>query len=460
LPNDVLRMTKKTRRTLLFCAILIFIISAPFLILWSQGIKFDFERKRFVKTGGIFVQSLLPDVEVYLNGRFKEKIGGLKKYALLKNLLPKTYKVEVKKTGYFLWTKNLKVKEGKVTKTAPIILFKKEPSFSIIAENVTNFFVSENKKKILLKREKDKEQVFSLLDISSLEQNEVFSTSTLSGFSIKQWNEAQKVILFENNSFKKFAVLYYDNPREVRVVFFSLPYSAQKLLLNPLNPKELFFLKNNKIFLMDLTKQKSLVFLSNVRDYEIKSHNIYALNPSGFVSKINLEKNSFQKQIINTVPLSLNNSSSGFKEDNFKVIISGEDTFLKFNQTLYVLDKKKKVFQEIFSPFNDFTKDPFSKRLALWNNQEIWIVFPYLPSSSFFLTRLSVSPSSLFWLNSDYLLFLAGNKIKISELDTRDGLNTIILKEFDNPKIFFSQITKRLYVLSNKSLFMSEKLIP
>ncbi|HEY0090170.1 MAG TPA: hypothetical protein VGB37_15085, partial [Candidatus Lokiarchaeia archaeon] len=112
---------------------------------------------------------------------------------------------------------------------------------------------------------------------------------------------------------------------------------------------------------------------------------------------------------------------------------------------------------------------------------EIWILFlkdkldqpTKKTGEKIFLTRVSEKINDVFWLNSDYLIFDSGNKLKIAEIDDRDRINIYDLSEFKEPpqgaasavptgqaKIFFNKSDKKLYVLTQDNLYVSEKLIP
>ena len=66
----------------------------------------------------------------------------------------------------------------------------------------------------------------------------------------------------------------------------------------------------------------------------------------------------------------------------------------------------------------------------------------------------------MFWVESHYLIFNAGDKIKITGIDDRDRLNIYDLAEFKNQEIFWNQKEKFLYVLSGETLFVSKTLLP
>jgi len=111
---------------------------------------------------------------------------------------------------------------------------------------------------------------------------------------------------------------------------------------------------------------------------------------------------------------------------------------------------------------------PDLKKLAYVSNNEIWIFFLTnvydQPSRSagekVFLVRLADKITDLFWINSDYLVFSAGDRIKISETDNRDSLNVIEIIETKTPEIFWSESEKRLYVLTESILYGSRSLLP
>ena len=93
------------------------------------------------------------------------------------------------------------------------------------------------------------------------------------------------------------------------------------------------------------------------------------------------------------------------------------------------------------------------------NNYEIRIVFPE-KDEKIFLTRFSEKIENIFWLNDYYLIFNVGDKIKIAEIDNRDGLNIVDLAEFKKPKIYWDKDARKLYVLSEKKTYLLENLLP
>ena len=76
-----------------------------------------------------------------------------------------------------------------------------------------------------------------------------------------------------------------------------------------------------------------------------------------------------------------------------------------------------------------------------------------------FITRFSGKIEDVFWDTGHYLIFVSGNKIKISEIDDRDSLNIFDLADFQSPKIVWDKYRSLLYVFTQDNLFLSDKLI-
>ena len=248
-------MEKRTRTVLFIICVVIFSLAAPVVVFYSQGYRFDFETKKIVQTGAFYFKVSPRNAEVWLNNKLKTKTSIFTNSALIENLMPKTYGVEIKKQGYHTWQKNLEIREKQVTEAKNIVLIPEKPNFIIINQTIP----------------------------------EIEASATSS-------------------------------------------------------------------------------------------------------------------------------------------------------------DEKKLI------EFNDY---------------EIWVAFiesqtvqPQIEEEKIFITRFSEKIDKVFWLNDYYLIFNVGNKIKVAEIDDRYRINIVDLVEFENPEIFWSEKVKKLYVLSQGKLYLSENLLP
>jgi len=137
----------------LICLFL-FILIAPSVIFYSQGYRFDFDPPaggiKITQIGGLFLKVEPKQVEIYLDGKLKKKTDFFFGSALIENLLPKKYKIEVKKEEYHPWEKILEIKEKQVTEAKNIVLFPKNPNFTILTKTAEDFWFSLDGKKIIL----------------------------------------------------------------------------------------------------------------------------------------------------------------------------------------------------------------------------------------------------------------------------------------------------------------------
>jgi len=153
-------MTKKTRTILFAICVFLFALTAPTVIFYSQGYRFDFATKKIVQTGGLYFKIAPRSAQVYLNGEFKDTTSVFTNSSLVENLLPKTYAVEIRKDGYYSWQKTLEVKEKQVTEAKNITLIPQNINFATtsprLPEIIANATSSDGQKVI----EADKHEIW------------------------------------------------------------------------------------------------------------------------------------------------------------------------------------------------------------------------------------------------------------------------------------------------------------
>jgi len=162
----------------------------------------------------------------------------------------------------------------------------------------------------------------------------------------------------------------------------------------------------------------------------------------------------------------LNPKETEALEAGEKEYIVGNYKFKEENGTLYFSENNSDSFQELFSQVKGFEFSPEGKKLAYFSDYEIWTMFldnvalDKETGDRMFLMRLSEKIDNVFWLNSSYLIFNAGNTIKITEIDYRNRLNIIDFEEIKNPEIFWNENDKKLYIFSENTLSVTVPLLP
>jgi len=360
-------MTKKTRKTLFFICLVLFLLLAPIIALYSQGYRVDFDAKKLTQTGGLYLKTLPKQVEVYLDDRLKEKTDFFFGSILIENLLPKEYKIEVKKTGFHPWQKILSVKEKEVTEAKSIVLFPENVDFQTLTERTEDFWFSPDEKKIVL-----------------FEENSILEEET----------ETWSLKLYDLDKKLKSHLIDEKDISKVQADLINLTFSDNSILF-----LEIGMAEQTKYFSLEVDKAPSIL-----------------------------------KEL--------------------------EEPILPLEDEIY----EEKIPENALG----FKISPDEKKVVYFTDYEIWILYleeqTHQPrkeaGEKTFLVRLSEKIGDAFWMNSDYLVFNTGDKIKITEVDERDGLNIIDIKEIKNPQMFWCENEKILYILSENVLLRSSALLP
>lgn len=476
-------MTKRARIILFLFLAILFILVAPLTVFYSLGWKIDWENKKIIQPGVFYFRVWPKNTQIYLNGKLKKKTDFFFGSALIENLIPKKYDVEIKKEGFHNWRKTLEIKERGVTEAKNIILIPENQDFIIISKNIKNFYFSPDEKKIILQElttnqdSTNKEGwALKLFELEKNVKSHLIDKKDISKEEVQlidlKFSPDAKIILLEVELKEslRYYILPIDQYLGQRGKISSLDFlsqSVEKVYFNPKTPQKLLVLlssedrKTSVLSEADLLSRKvSPPVLKNVITCSIFNDNIYYLETSGLLFRTDFSFN--QREKINIIPLSLK------KETAYKIAIYNSHIFLQENDILYILDENKKSFQKIFEPIKNFRISPDFNKLVYFNDYEISVLFlekkydqPQKEAGDqIFITRFSEKINKVFWYTNDYLIFAVGNKIKIAEIDDRDKINIFDFGAFNNPEIFWSRVNKKIFILAEKNFYSSEVLTP
>ncbi len=423
-------MTKKSRTILFLIFAFLFLTIAPFFALYSQGYRFDFDTKKITQTGGLFFKISPKQAEIYINGTLSKKTDFFFGSTLIENLLPKSYKVEIKKEGFKTWAKTLETKAKEVTSAKNIVLFAENYVFNAVTKNVDDFWIFPDQRKLILKEseknawglklyEPEKNLVSTLID-----QNDISS---------------QKTDLID---------LAFSP--DLKEIYLKISVAGQtKYYISPLDKTHQAVSRKSPPFFW----QDDILF------YRILDNAVFYLDKTGDVYKS--DATFSLKEKISEKPFKIK------PEAKYTFWLLGDQFFVTEDKNLYQYDRNNKVFEKIADATTDLKISPDGKKLVFFNNSEVWIIFlediEDQPTKKIgdkvLLARFSERIENVFWINAHYLIFTAGGQIKISEIDDRDNINAIDLITKQNPKIFWDQNKTQLYVLSEGTLYQSEKLV-
>ncbi len=436
-------MTKKTRTILLVFFLVLFFLTAPAIVLYSQGYRLDLENRKISQTGGIYLKIFPKQAEVCLDENLREKTDFFFGSILVENLLPKKHKVEVKKPGYQTWEKTLEVKEKEVTEAKNIVLFPENPDFEVLSTEVKDFWFSPDQKKI------------------------VFKEDNKTGWSLKLY-ETEKNVKSHLMEDKDISALEAD----LLNLEFSPDSTEIRLEIGKAEEVKYYKIELNKTPPI-LTKYEPFAPpIENVVTFQKTNGDIFYLDTFGYVFKTD---SSFETRTkINEKPFFPK------QETQYRLRILGNNVFLQESSTLYKLNPDSGSFENFFDKILDLKISPDNKKIVYFSDYEIWVLFLERNGGSLrrkageklFLIRLSEKIQDVFWLNSDYLVYSAGNQVKIIETDNRDKIQTWTINQTKNPpkeslrdptgqaQIFWTENNKKLYLLSEEELSRTSLLLP
>lgn len=464
-------MNKRIRLTiLLFCAVCFLAIS-PILVAYSMGYRFDFEKNKIVATGGIYVRTFPSAGQVTIDSKITEKPGLFNNSIFVQSLLPKEHTVYIKKDGYFDYLKTLPVQENQVTKLENVLLIKKNLKFSDFADKIDYFSVALNNQNVITATADKKNIVFKYFSANTTQQKtfsitQINSTEKISNI---KWSEDSSKALIKTQTSNNNFYYIFDNslqkPSAVRLSF--LDKNSEQISFNPQSSNQLFFLKNNILYYSVPAQNSSInIAIKNVIAYKISNSNIVWLSEDGLLYKSNLSGKLIEKLSAKDILIDPNES--------YEIIIASGKTFIKEKDALFLFNPSLKLFENYNTPISDYKLlfSPDGKNLIYFNKNNIYISSFLEPENEkVSLYQSSGNITDCFWLNNDYLIFSSGEKIIISEIDYRGNINSVILPgtltlndnkiiNVKNPKIFFDQLNEKLYVMTESTLILSEKLTP
>lgn len=469
-------MTKKKRTFIFLFLFLLFLIFAPTTVMYSLGWRFNWEEKKLSQPGMFYFKIWPKNAQVSIDEKISKRTDIFFGSVLIENLMPKNYTIKVTKEGYHSWEKTLEIKKREVTEAKNIILFPQNINMTALSEKVEDFFFYPDYKKIITKEtdssdEETTEWSLKIIDInknikSHLISQQDFRIGALTPKNKEKPENVELIDLKFSSSQKNILLtigakeqIYYftlnlEN-KEIALLDF-LKAETEKVFFHPKDEKNLLIKYKDELREVDIEKKEISSALANgIVALTVENKNIYYLNKEGFIF------NSIEgDEKINILPFEIK------KETEYEIIAENNNLFLRENSILYMFNKEDLFFEELFKPAKGFSFSPDKSKLAYFSEHEIWIIFlekryeqPQKEiGEKVFINRFSEKIDDLFWLTNYYLVFGTQDKIKICGTDDRSQINTIDLIELKNPKIVFSN--KKLYILSEESLYVSDELTP
>ncbi len=411
-------MTKLHRRIIYIVFILIFLIAAPTVILYTSGYRYNFQKARVQKTGIMMLSSVPRGAEIWLNGKQVDKKTTP---ARLEYILPGDYEIQFKKSDYHDWQKKLPVYENNTTFAEKVVLWKQSQPQIMSASTSNSWLLTSDKRQAAMLAASN---TLVLLEVGGdltdfLMANEAglrdsFDFKDYNQVNILDWSPDNKKILLSATGKADYYLVFNTLNKQLQKISgqfkiidwgenSDLLYGADKLGFWQIDP---------------IAGQQKMIFKSFLPDdFLIADGKIFYLE----------NQTLWEKNLVNgrngvvTSPVKCDHCHLTKKIGN-RFVLQGRQT-----QKLLIIDAANRKNDMENSAKNLYWLS--SDSLLFYNDWEMYI-YDLHKKDPELITRLGQPIKSALWHpKGKHLIFAAGNKINIIELDNRELRNVIDLAD-------------------------------
>ncbi len=434
-------MTLRTRRFLFWGLLLLFLAAGTVITLYSQGWRLDLQSCtirdplhctfNLEKTGGIFIRTSPRDVAIRVDGQdISDQSGFIQQGTLIPNLIPKTYRVEIKKEGYFPWVKNLKVEPQLVTQALHIVLVPKTI------------------------------------------KEELVSASRLRGEHIEVLTNTGKKIIIQDTKSKTYYVYDVTNPAvafNINVNFANTAKTSEAIVRiapHSFDPNKLIIESTKGLYILDTlrltaeTIQKNRPIAWNVQGSSVyylrkntsSSSAVYALYSWNLVLKNENQVFAFPETA----------SSSQRFTDIEVAQTQNRIVLLDSEHAIYLIDLTQNTMKKAASAITDFAFSPDGRKLAfLSSNKKLQILFlddvdadNPKQRGDIIAFELAEQPRTIMWHKDSYHILMGyAGALHLKEIDDRLPNNDYALKEIPGDAFYYDKNSDFVYSVKNSSLY-------
>lgn len=387
-------LTKTKRKLFLGFLVLLFLITAPILIMYSIGYRLDIENKKIVETGVISIDIRPKDVTIYLSGvKINKKIP-----IRLTNRAPGTYSLKIEKPGYKTWEKNIDVKSKQTTYIKDVTLLKDALPTTVFLDKenkIKEYYPSSNGEYIILVSEEKNTDLFELLNTQT-KKIDLIDRIPVGYDRHIEWSPFDNFILITKNRSETISLtlLSANEPEKTKVHTLKRDkekkhFQWQKKSLTP----TLYTKNHNDIVKLTMNDYKELYKYENFETWYIDS------SERLWTKKGNIIKlESGEEQIL-------------IKEnENFERIIDINENhaIVKNENKIFVIPRVEEELTEAINA-TSFMFNPSTKEWLVWSPWELWSIYEH--NKPALLNRTSDKILSIFPLDKvgELLVVSEGN---------------------------------------------------
>jgi len=394
-------MNIKIRRLIYLFFILVFLIIAPILVMYTSGYRYNLQKGKIEQVGVLSINILPKDAQIFLN----DDLMGKERPLRLPSLRPNYYQIKVTKDNYYPWQKTLEVKSQASTLAFDIVLFKNSAPVILADTNIKTFTLSPKADAVAIANNEG-----VLIKNLNNETKKLIWATNGNGIEKITWSKDAKNLLIKKDS--QFFVLN-TNGASSAISLNNLVSNLQKAEWG--NNTTIYGLADSNLMEITFDNKQTKKITSATEDFSFLDGNLYFTKKQD--NKILTYKynslNIFNKlTAIAELPLAT------YQIEEMK----NEWLSLSDGQKIYLIDlsgvKQPILTLNGVSAFwGAGTKNDY---LYYFDKAELWIFDPAI-KKSYMLSRYENDIQNILPLpNIPYYALQQGQNILLSEIDDRD----------------------------------------
>lgn len=447
-------MNRTIQKIFAWTLIFLFFIITPAIVLYSMGYRLSKDSEDgsiLTSTGGIRINTRIA-YEIKINDKFESKSPLLKV-----GLAPQDLDVSLSLNGYQPWSKKISIQPSLVQLISEVTLFPEEPNLEkftdlSVARNISRV---PNPSSLLYTSYIPQESGLWILDLDTKLRKRITDSVALGGldnqdYSDFVWDATGTTLSFKtsiNNIFQYFVVINVDTNPILFNITNLIPVAdtiANPVKIVSLDTDRLFFTQAGSLY--EVKQQFSTIsepLVGDMEQYKFVNNNIY------YISTKDISKNLVRIYNIDTKQ----NTAIDMPEIQIsKIFVSPSQGHIiliddKQEAWLKSLGAKTPEFNKISDlEIKDIQFSLDSKKALLKGKNTISKL--YLDTIEGYKSRIegdfdtlytskdAITKSEFWEPNSEYIMFVENNTLKVVESDTRGNINSYTL--LDTTKNFIS----------------------
>ncbi len=480
-------MEKLKRAIFFWTLVLIFIITAPAIVMYAKGYRFDFSRGVFVHSGTISIKSNPQDIQISINGKTEgaQSINRINNSYNISGLLPNNYAISASAEGYQTWSKKTDVHSGLASEFWNVILARNTyPRMDYATGGIEKFFISPKSSLLIYTKNSQQNLTANIFDIKN---KTIVSSFTFPGWKFIpdarqeniEWSPqedyisvpveklpaeavpAKQKMSSQKDSTPQYSYFIIDTAKKT---FFNLNELLKNNDINyvrwdPRDKNYLFYLSGDVLYRANINNTDDLTAIAqDISSFDLSKTNVYySQMPNELVYKAELNGSGNRIQL-----------TSDFPEDitrNFRLIAYDDNriAFFTQNKTVYIFNAGEfdTYFKKLGTDIEGIQFSDDGKKMLYWTKNQIstyylrnWNVAPLRSeNTSEDVTRYADEIKNVQWFKDyEHVIFSLGNQMKFIELDPRDHRNCMDLPQttLGDPIVGYNLYLEKLFFIDTK----------